>query len=147
MGTWDAGPFDNDDAADFTSDLDSAPDHERAAMIRAALLAAAENDDYLDLDIGAPAVAAAALLASHLPGGEEFTHSHYGPQTPIPNLPPDLVPLAINALDRILADGSELQALWAEDMRAERPWHSSMHRLRQVLAGPGARIPLSEVES
>jgi hypothetical protein len=47
MGTWDAGPFDNDDAADFIGDLDSAPENERAAMILSALLAAAENDTYL----------------------------------------------------------------------------------------------------
>lgn len=133
MGTWDAGPFDNDDAADFVNDLDDAPEHQRVAMIRAALTAAIENDDYLDLGEGAPAVAAAALVAYRLPGGEQFASKSYGPEAPIPELPPDLVPLAISAVERVLGGDSELAALWSEDMRAQRPWHTSMHQLKSVL--------------
>lgn len=145
MGAWDSGPFDNDDAADFACSVDSVPEHERVGVIRAALLAAVENNDgYLDLDVGAPAVAAAALIASRMPGGEGFIPSHYGPQALLPGFPPDLAQLAIRAVDRVLADKSELQSLWAEDMRADRPWHSSMKRLRSVLAGPDNRTPLFE---
>ena len=146
MGAWDSGPFDNDDATDFVrSLLDSVPEHQRAGVIRAALLAAVENNgDCLDLDVGAPAVAAAALIASRLPGSEDFMPSHYGPQATLPGFPPDLAQLAIRAIDRVLADESELQALWAEDMRAARPWHSSIDRLRSVLAGPDIRSPLFE---
>jgi hypothetical protein len=145
MGAWDSGPFDNDDAADFAYSLDSVPEHERVGVIRAALLAAVENDGaYLGLDVGAPAAAAAALIASRMPGGGEFVPSHYGPQALLPDIPPDLAQLAIRAVDRVLADESELQALWAEDMRAARPWHSSMNRLRSVLAGPDIRTPLFE---
>lgn len=133
MGTWDAGPFDNDSAADFANDLDDASEHQRVAMIRAALTAAVENGDYLDLDEGAPAVAAAALVAYRLPGGEQFAPNGYGPETPVPDLPPDLVPLAVSAVERVLGEDSELAALWSEDMRAQRPWHTSMHQLKSVL--------------
>lgn len=133
MGTWDAGPFDNDDAADFANDLDDAPEHERVTLIRTILATAVENDTYLDYDDGAPAVAAAALVACRLPGGEQFVPNGYGPEAPIPDLPADLVPLAISAVDRILAADSELASLWSEDLRAQRPWHNSMLQLRSVL--------------
>ena len=138
MGAWDAGPFDNDSAADFADDLDDAPEHERVAMIRTALATAAGNDTYLDLDEGAPAVAAAALVASRLPGGEQFAPNGYGPETPVPDLPTNLVPLAISAVDRVLAANSELAALWSEDMRAQRPWHTSMQQLKSVLLNANA---------
>src|SRR5437016_2924361 len=133
LGTWDAGPFDNDSAADFANGLDDAPEHERAARIRTALTAAARNDTYLDLDEGAPAVAAAALVASRLPGGEQFAPNGYGPAAPLPDLPADLVLLAISAVDRVLAADSELASLWSQDVRAQRPWHTSMLRLKFVL--------------
>ena len=133
MGTWDAGPFDNDSAADFANDLDDAPEHGHVALIRAVLTATAENDTHLDLGEGAPAVAAAALVADRLPGGEQFAPNSYGPETPIPVLPANLVPLAIRAVDRVLAANSELASLWSEDMRAQRPWHASMLQLKSVL--------------
>jgi hypothetical protein len=133
LGTWDAGPFDNDSAADFANDLDDTPDHERVDLIRAVLTAAVENDTYLDLDEGAAAVAAAALVAYRLPGGEQFAPNNYGPEAPVPVLPADLVPLAIRAVDRVLAANSELASLWSEDMQAQRPWHTSMQQLKSVL--------------
>lgn len=133
MGTWGAGPYDNDDAADFTNDMDDASESQRVATIRAALATAVENDAYLDLDEGAPAVAAAALVAFRLPDGEQFAPNAYGPQAPIPELPPDLIPLAISAVERVLGENSELAALWSEDMRAQRPWHTSMRQLKSVL--------------
>ena len=133
MGTWDAGPFDNDSAADFANDIDDAPEDQRVAVIRAELLAAVENDAYLDLDEGAPAVAAAALVAHRLPGGAQFTPNGYGHEVPIPDLPPSFVPLAISAVERVLGDRSELAALWSEDMRAQRQWHTSMQQLKSVL--------------
>lgn len=133
LGTWDAGPFDNDSAADFANDLDDTPEHERTALIRTVLTAAVENDSYLDLDEGAPAIAAAALVACRLPGGEQFAPNGSGPEAPIPKLAPDLVPLAIDAVDRVLAANSELAELWSEDMRAHRPWHTSTLQLKSVL--------------
>lgn len=138
MGTWDAGPFDNDSAADFANDLDDAPEYQRVAMIRGALTAVIETEGYLDLDEGAPAVAAAALVAHRLPGGEQFAPNGYGPEAPVPALPPDLVPLAISAVERVLGEDSELAALWSEDVRAPRPWHTSMQQLKSVLLGGAA---------
>lgn len=144
MGTWDVEPFDNDHAADFGGDLDAAAESERPAIIRAALLTAAANDDYLQCDDGAYAVAAAVLVAAGLPGGEGSTHTPYGPKQPIPALSNDFIDLAIRAVDRVMADKSELRELWEEGSTQPGPWHSSMHRLRSALADPEGRIAIFE---
>ncbi|MFF3088191.1 DUF4259 domain-containing protein [Streptomyces nojiriensis] len=64
MGTWDIGPFGNDTGADFSGDLDEAPEGEREGLIRDALLRAVGTRDLLDQDIAVEAVAAAALVAA-----------------------------------------------------------------------------------
>lgn len=144
MGTWDVEPFDNDHAADFGGDLDDAPESERPGMIRDALLTAIDSDNYLDSGEGVLAVAAAALVAAGLPGGEGSTQTPYGPKQPIPVLSNDFIDLAIRAVDRVMADKSELRELWEEGSTQPGPWHSSMHRLRSALADPEGRIAIFE---
>lgn len=129
MGTWDTGHFDNDTAADFSGTIDDAPEAGRAAVIRDALVVAIEAD-YLDSDEGAPAVAAAALVASQCPGGEPVTTA-YGPDKPLPVLPTDLRPLAVKALDAVLGENSELRELW--DEAGDKEWAPGIARLREVL--------------
>ena len=106
MGAWDIGPFDNDTAADFANDLDDAAEHERIPLMRRALDAVIACDAYLDSDFGVEALAAAAIVARDLPGGQEFTSDAYGPDEPIPPIPADLYPLAVRAIDRILVTTS-----------------------------------------
>ncbi|MET8742506.1 DUF4259 domain-containing protein [Streptomyces sp. NPDC004728] len=129
MGTWDTGHFDNDSAADFSGAIDDKPEAEREAVIRDALAAAIEAD-YLDSDEGAPAVAAAALVASQCPGGEPVTTA-YGPDNPLPVLATDLRPLAVKALDAVLGENSELRELW--DDGGDEEWARGIARLREVL--------------
>ncbi|SEF87361.1 protein of unknown function [Thermomonospora echinospora] len=132
MGTWDVGPFDNDTAADFAGRLDDLPEQERPAAIRAVLTAVLAEQDYLDSDYAVEAVAAAALIAAQCPGGRPVD-SAYGPDKPVPELPADLRPLAVQAIDRILGEDSELQQLW-DDGGVNRAWHDEMDGLRAVLA-------------
>jgi hypothetical protein len=135
MGFWDAGPFDNDDAADFSGRLDDLPQEERAAAIREALREAADCDGYLEGDDGAYAIAAAALVARELSdGGARFVAADYGPKQPLPPLTPDLVPLAIAAIDRTMADDSELGDEWSGVDGSDSPWHEKTRELRAVLA-------------
>ncbi|MFE6666692.1 DUF4259 domain-containing protein [Streptomyces sp. NPDC057697] len=129
MGTWDTGHFDNDSAADFSGRIDDAPEAGKAAVLRDALTAAIEAD-YLDSDEGAPAVAAAALIAAQCPGGEPVTTA-YGPDEPLPTLPAELRPLAVKALDAVLGENSELRELW--DDAGDKEWAPGMARLREVL--------------
>ncbi|MGL5443372.1 MAG: DUF4259 domain-containing protein, partial [[Mycobacterium] stephanolepidis] len=56
MGAWGAGPFDNDDAADFLGDLRQSDDIE-LQLARCLRMA---NADYLEAPEGSTVVAAAA---------------------------------------------------------------------------------------
>lgn len=87
MGTWDVGPFDNDTAADFSGSLDEAAEGERETLIRAALACAADTPGYLDQDIAAEAIAAAALVAAQRPG-ESPSPPPTGRTCPSPSFPP-----------------------------------------------------------
>jgi hypothetical protein len=120
MGTWDTGPLDNDAAAQWCDTLDNTEVGQRVELIRRALTAAAKHDpaEYLDHDIADEAVAAATVLASLLPNG------HAADYSPAPDFLPvgetivllnDLPRLALQALDRVDGDNSELPNLWGKD--------------------------------
>lgn len=117
MGTWDTGPFDNDDAADFSGDLDDAAPADRPELIRQALTVAADNTDYLEVGAANQAIAAAAIVASQQPGGPEVD-SAYGPAFltggETVDLPDDFVELALRAVARVLDEESEWRELWDE---------------------------------
>ncbi|MFD7984865.1 DUF4259 domain-containing protein [Kitasatospora indigofera] len=128
MGTWDIGPFENDMAADFAYTLDETAPEERENLVRATLIRAIRTQDYLDE--GEEVVAAVALIAAQCPGGEPVSTS-YGPDEALPTFAADLRMLAIDALDRVLAEKSELADLW--DETADGPkWRQSIRRLRAV---------------
>jgi hypothetical protein len=118
MGTWDVGPFDNDTAADWCGDLHDATPTQRPTMLRSAFTAVLDNgDDYLDSDLAVEAIAAAAIVASQLPGGVAITSS-YAPDFLLEGgsieVLDDVPRLAIRALDRIVGDDSEWRELWDE---------------------------------
>ena len=93
----------------------------------------ADEVDYLEAPVGEEAVAAAALVASQSLG-EPTLNSAYAPKAPLPEglAAPEVRALAIRALDRITAAGSELAELladaeepsWAEDIPPAQggPW-------------------------
>jgi len=141
MGTWDVGPFDNDTAADWCGDLDDASPDARQDLVRDALVRAADTRDCLYANVGDEAVAAAALVAAQSPGGEP-AHPHYGPDEPLPDLT-GLRALALQALDRVMTQPSELLELW--DGRDGDPWRASINRLRGTLTPqqPGEQLSLS----
>ncbi|MEU8662740.1 DUF4259 domain-containing protein [Actinoplanes philippinensis] len=119
MGTWDFGPFDNDDAADWSGDLQDAAPGRRAALIRETLEEVLREGEYVEADVANQAVAAAAVVASQLPTGTPLT-SAYAPgfvtagETLV--LPEDLPALALRALDRVAGDGSEWSELWEDGL-------------------------------
>ncbi|OKI14320.1 DUF4259 domain-containing protein [Streptomyces sp. CB03911] len=145
MGTWDIGPFENDTAADFAYTLDETVPDERENLIRRALVRTVRARDYLDSPEAVEAVAAAALVAAQCPEGEPITTS-YGPDRALPLLADDLRTLAAEALDRVLAEESELAELWDETVDGPR-WRQSIDRLRAILdprTGP-QEDPLFEI--
>ncbi|MGA4837671.1 DUF4259 domain-containing protein [Streptomyces sp. G45] len=138
MGTWDTGPFDNDTAADFCGGLDEAAAGEREGIVREALIRTIGTRGYLDASEAEDAVAAAALIAAQCPGGEP-AHPVYGPDEPLPDLT-GLRDLALQALDRVMTEPSELMELWAEG--DDEPWRATVDRMRGALLAqpPGERL-------
>ncbi|AEV85291.1 hypothetical protein ACWT_4271 [Actinoplanes sp. SE50] len=135
MGTWGAGPFDNDDAADLAGDLDDAPAHVRVEMIGAVLARVADPaDDDSQLSDAPRVVAAAALIAAQCPGGAPVV-SNYGPGTPMPQFPMYLRGLAINALDCLIAKPTWLADAWRESPNGPE-WRRTVSDLRAVLDPP-----------
>jgi len=143
MSRWGCGPLDNDTAADFVGDLDDAPESERIGMIYGALAAVGSHDSYVDGFRAQMALAAAALVARDLPGGEEFQSRYYGPTNRIPPIPENLIPLAVEVVDCLLTGENDVK----EDLRVSGKadeWFAATRRLRVVLAGdsPSAMDPL-----
>ncbi|MGW4056208.1 DUF4259 domain-containing protein [Streptomyces sp. NPDC004779] len=133
MGTWDIGPFDNDTAADFSYRVDSAPEGKKAEVLLTAFReVTGTGEEYLDADLSMEAIASAALVAAQCPGGEPVTTS-YGPKEPLGVLPAALRAEAVAALDRVVAEPSELLELWEESDGEE--WKAGVRALRGVLAG------------
>ncbi|MEU9211761.1 DUF4259 domain-containing protein [Streptomyces sp. NPDC048415] len=129
MGTWDVCPFDNDTAADFGGDLDQVAAGEREGIVRSALTRVIDTAAYLEAPESEVAVAAAALVAAQCPGGEP-ADPIYRPEEPLPDLT-GLRDLALQALDRIMTEPSELIDLWAESDGG--PWRANIRRLQNVL--------------
>lgn len=143
MGTWDVGPFGNDTAADWCGDLDDASPDNRQGLVRDTLARAAGTIGYLDARVADEAVAAAALVAAQCPGGEP-AHPHYGPDEPVPDLT-GLRALALQTLDRVITEPSELLELWTEPDGGPGPWQAAVNRLRSTLTPqpPAERLRLS----
>jgi hypothetical protein len=132
MGAWGTGAFDNDTACDWTNDLSDAND---LTFVHNTLSSAQEVDDEeLDVDLSAEAVAACEVIA-RLQGRagrrdantqvvDEWVRSH--PVKPSP----DLVQLATHVLDRVVS-GSELAMMWKRD----QAWRASVQELRKRIAG------------
>jgi len=142
MSRWDWGPFDNDTAADFAGDLDDAPESERIGMIHDALAAVGSCDSYVDAGRAEPALAAAALVARNLPGGEEFQSQIYGPAKRIPAIPESLIPLAAEVVDCLLNGENDVKADWIRSGEPDK-WFAATRRLRGVLAARSAAAPTS----
>ncbi|MBT3161506.1 DUF4259 domain-containing protein [Streptomyces sp. Vc74B-19] len=144
MGKWGYGPFDNDGAADFAGDLDAAPPSRRIQAIRAALASVAgDSSPHIDGGSAELAIAAAALTVRGVEGGDEFQSATWGPSGEIPEIPKELVSLALEAISRLLATSNDLRDDWSvEEEGAE--WLAMLRRLKEVLDREStAGFPLS----
>ena len=132
MGAWAEGAFDNDDAADWALQFDGADQASGLRLIEDALKRAAEpgTDDYLEIDDGARAVAAAELVA-HI-AGQPVRETPYNEDAlrwaarVSPPALPSLVDLALRGVARVAGPGSELAQLWDD---AGPSWRTSIAEL------------------
>jgi hypothetical protein len=115
MGTWDATVFGNDNAADWAGDLVDVNDEQLVGDA----LQRAVGADYLESFEGEETLAAAEIVAAA--AGRPTLPNAYNERalawaTDRPGLV-ELTPLAVRAVERVLAENSELQALWQETRR------------------------------
>jgi hypothetical protein len=138
MGAWGAKAFENDSALDWLVELEA----EGVDGLRDLLARVAETDEeeYLDVDDGAPAIAAAEIVAAATGRGRDRV-----PPAVLPWLDAnaaemveeDLI-LAGRAVERVVAASSELRELW-EEGGSDSPWHADVRVLLTRLGRP-ARI-------
>ena len=131
MGTWGIGVFENDAASDFMYEfIKSDPvDYMRYAFKQS-------EADYLDYDGGIEILISAAVLDMAHIGTEypDFDWDVYGPLVEkLKVIAVDaLVPSAIEAVDRVLRDRSEICELWEESDSFEN-WY-------QVISSISSRL-------
>jgi hypothetical protein len=118
VGAWDAGPFDNDDAADFAIELDDADPAERLMLLREAIQEALDPTDESDERLTQNrAVAAAAVIAASQAGAAPISSSDAPKFLTVGEaltVPSDLVGLTVLALDRMADSESETAQQFAE---------------------------------
>jgi hypothetical protein len=106
VGTWGPGPFDNDAASDLLARLTD------ASTLREALDEAVAADGFVDYDIAAAAIAAAAIVAYAT--GRLGTDALPSVVPDGLSVPDDLLALAVAALDQAVSEASEWRMLWAD---------------------------------
>ncbi|HEY4329042.1 MAG TPA: DUF4259 domain-containing protein [Phycisphaerae bacterium] len=142
MGAWGVDTFDNDDACDWCGKLEGS---KNLALVEASL-DAVFRDEYLEAPTACDALAACEVVAR--------LRGNWGKQNPYtvsvdswvrshPQMPSNaLIQKAMEAIDRILADNSELKQLWEEGADEEKsaagfstPWLASVADLRNRVEG------------
>lgn len=135
MGTWDVGTFDNDIAGDWAWELETQPD---TGFVSATLARVHDaGSDYLEADTACEGLAAAEVVArlrgnwgarnAYTESVDNWVASH--PRQPSP----ELVAQAVAAIDRVLAEPSELLELWSDSDEFAR-WRAAVLDLRQRVA-------------
>ena len=130
MGCWAITPFDNDDAMDWLVELTA---QDGLAPIESAFRSAQEAaTSSLEAPEGAQALAAAEVVAAAL--GQASASATAQPtlvewlDRVRPTLSPPLIQNAIKAVERVLANKSELKELW-EDTEDFDQWKSDVESL------------------
>jgi hypothetical protein len=111
MGVWSSGPFDNDDAADFMMELETAPSWD---VLRDVFKEAFRHEDYVELPEGARAYAAAALVTVAAGRSDISAQDYHMIIEDMGPLPDDLIALAKSALKRISTGDSEIRELYLD---------------------------------
>lgn len=122
MRAWGTGAFDNDAAGNLLAELRHSEPRGRGRIVTEALQAAADAGDFLGVDEGQTAIAAAAIVAAAR-HGRPVTDDQSGTNLSTADLPPvtpDLLALAARALDRVIGANSEWRQLWEQTEFFER---------------------------
>jgi hypothetical protein len=134
VGAWGIGIFEDDSALDFLTELTEAQDP--LGVMNAAFVSAS-GAKYLEYEPGHRVLVSAAVLGAVLNG------THYGSDLAELddwvqrnrglNLASLKVP-AVTAVRRVLAEGSELKELWAENEKDYPTWRAGVEALAARIA-------------
>ncbi|MDW5326775.1 DUF4259 domain-containing protein [Plantactinospora sp. KLBMP9567] len=115
MSASDVGPFDNDFALDFCDEVRGLDGDQVVDLLRSALNAAADAPEgsYIQRDVGEAAVAAAAIVVAKRWERTDILEE-VELESSIPQVPTDLLPLVVAALERVRQPDSEVRRLWAQ---------------------------------
>jgi hypothetical protein len=133
MGAWGEKAFQNDSALDWVAELTAGG----VATLRASLssVATTDEDDSVDVDDGAAAIAAAEIVAAALGHGRDRVTTEIGTwlDSHSRSLVAQDATLAKRAVERVLGAGSELRSLWDEG-DSENAWRADVNVLLTRLA-------------
>ncbi|MFE2078010.1 DUF4259 domain-containing protein [Streptomyces misionensis] len=123
------GPFENDSAMDLLDELRGLDECEVINALREALSSATEVEpgDYLDRDLGEPAVAASAVALAKFKGRDSVLES-VELLDAVPEIPSSFFSLVVSALSRVLQEDSEAYGLWVDEGRGDE-WKVEVERL------------------
>ena len=140
MGAWSHEAFGNDTACDWAYGLQEVDD---LSLVEAALAAVAP-DGYLDASEATEALAAIEVIArlrGHAGYSNAYTEVADDWVAATRLVPPEpLVQRALDVLDRIVGDESELKELW-DDSDSAADWQASLADLRERLLEPPEALP------
>ena len=135
MGAWGEKAFENDSALDWFAELET----DGVDALRDLLSRVADTDDeqYLDVDEGAPAIAAAEIVAAARGKGRDRVTKPVVAwlDTNGADVVDDDLILAGHAVERVVAGNSELRDLW-EEGGPDSPWHADVRVLLTRLGRP-----------
>jgi hypothetical protein len=137
MGAWGTGVFENDTACDWSYGLEDVDD---LSLVEGALdQVLSTGSDYLDSDVAVEALAACEVIA-RLRGrsGERNAYTKtvdawVAAHSVEP--PAALIQRALAAIDRVLAEPSELLELWSES-DSHDAWRAGLTNLRERIGSP-----------
>ena len=133
MGTWGIGSFENDDAADFMIDALKSGDLSLLGEVFDNVLTSTE---YVEAPDATVAIVAAEIVAAALGRPTPAAQQEEGLADWLarirPTIDADLATQARTALNRILADHSELRELW-EETDDLHDWQAVVTELRSHL--------------
>lgn len=137
MGAWGYGHFEDDSALDFMADVEESSSPKK--IINSAFDTALSTD-YVDPDEGNAVIVAATYIDRQL-NGTKFSKEDQIEPLDVDTFPDrhpdmdfsDLRKKAVLALNRILADDSELKELWEENEEDYPSWKQGIEQLIQRL--------------
>ncbi len=131
MGAWGAGNFENDDAMDWTYELEKAQD--AALIVETLEIITKRDDEYLEApdccNALAAAEVAAALKNQAAPNLPETVKAWVSLRQT--GVEPNLTDLALKAVERIRTN-SELKELWDES-NSKQEWYDVLSDLERRL--------------